>query len=147
MFLHHTIATEGTPLPSLSNLQVVPTATAINITWTASGDIEHFNVTYGHTVNRCSDPPGDPTTETISDGSMRMHTLTDLNEDSNYTIVVRAINPQGYAEATTTSGILLQSIHSIQQICPLRWVIARVYTSTAKKSYLRCIKLTCILSM
>jgi hypothetical protein len=70
--------------------------------WIASGAIDRFEVRYSYTVNRCLAPQGALAMETISDGSMRMHTLTELNEDSNYTIVVRAINPQGYTVATTT---------------------------------------------
>ena len=93
------------------NLQVTTrTATNLTITWTVSGSIDRFEVTYNYTVNRCSAPPGAPRTDTISDGSTsRAYTLVDLNEDSNYIIVVQAINTAGSTNATmmantSTSG-------------------------------------------
>ena len=91
----------------MSNLQVTtPTATTLTITWTVSGFIDRFEVTYSYTVNRCSAPQGAPRTDTISDGSMRSHTLRDLNEDSSYTITVRAINDEGSTMATITVDTL-----------------------------------------
>jgi predicted phage tail protein len=85
---------------SLSNLQVTtPTATTLTVTWTASADIEQFEVTYSYTVNRCSDTGG-PVTANITNGSMRSYTLNNLNEDSRYTITVRAINTVGSTRAT-----------------------------------------------
>ena len=94
-------------LPILSNLQVTtPTATTLTITWTVSGSIDRFEVTYSYTVNRCSAPQGAPRTDTISDGSMRSHTLRDLNEDSSYTITVRAINTAGSTMETITADTL-----------------------------------------
>jgi hypothetical protein len=76
-----------------------PTATSLTITWTASGDIERFEVTYTYTVNRCS-ATGGPVTANITDGSMRSYTLNGLNEDSRYTITVRAIYSGESAMAT-----------------------------------------------
>ena len=93
--------------PSLNDLQVTtPTATTLPITWTVSGTIDQFEVTYSYTVNRCSAPPGEPMTDTVSDGSMRAHTLSGLNEDSNYTITVRAINTAGSTTATISANTL-----------------------------------------
>ena len=94
-------------LPILSNLQLTThTATTLTITWTVSGSIDRFEVTYSYTVNRCSAPQGAPCTDTISDGSMRSHTLRDLNEDSSYTITVRAINSAGSTMATIMADTL-----------------------------------------
>ena len=84
----------------------MPTATTLHLTWTASGDIDHFNVTYSYTVKRCSAPPGAPHTETISNGSVRSHTLRSLNEDSSYTITIRAINTAGSTVDTITADTL-----------------------------------------
>ena len=90
------------PPGPVSNLQVASrTATGLTIAWTVSGSIDRFEVAYSYTVNRCSAPQGAPRTDTISDGSMRTHTLRDLNEDSRYTITVRAINIAGTTMATT----------------------------------------------
>ena len=83
------------------NLRVTTrAATILTITWAMSGDIDRFEVTYSYTVNRCSAPQGATQTDMISDSSMRSHTLRDLNEDSSYTITVRAINDEGSTMAT-----------------------------------------------
>ena len=95
------------PPGQVNNLRVTsPTATILPITWTVSGSIDRFEVTYNYTVNRCSAPQGAPRTDTISDGSMRSHTLRGLNEDSSYTITVRTINTAGSTMATVTAGTL-----------------------------------------
>ena len=95
--------------PILSNLQfATPTATTLTITWTVSGAIDRFEVTCSYTVNRCSAPQGSPCTDRISEGSMRSHTLRDLNEDSRYTITVRAINTAG----STMEAIMANTLTS-----------------------------------
>ena len=74
------------------NLRVTtPTSTTLPIIWTASGTISQFEVTYSYTVKRCS-APSVSNTETFPGGSMRSYTLSNLNEDSRYTITVTAIN-------------------------------------------------------
>ena len=93
------------PATVLGNLQTTSTADTVTITWTASGVIDRYEVTYSYTVNGCS-AIGGPVTVTISDGSMRSHTLRNLNEDSRYTITVRAINTAGSAMATVTADTL-----------------------------------------
>ena len=105
----------------LRNLRVTtPTATSLTITWTVSGSIDQFEVTYTYIVNRCS-TPGASRTDTISDGSMRSYTLRGLNEDSNYTITVRAINAAESTMATVTANTLtsgrLNTIRFIQNVC------------------------------
>ena len=93
-------------IPIVSNiLSTAPTATTLPITWTVSGSIDRFEVTYSYTVNRCSAPQGAPRTDTISDGSTRS-TLRDLNEDSRYTITVRAISTAGSTMETITADTL-----------------------------------------
>ena len=83
-----------------------PTATTLTINWVASGTIDRFEITYSYTVKRCSASPGAARTDTISDVSMRSYTLRDLNEDSRYTITVRAINVIGPTEAMTTGDTM-----------------------------------------
>ena len=56
--------------------------------------------------NRCSAPHGAPRTDNISDGSMRSHTLRGLNEDSRYTIIVRAFNNEGSTMETIMADTL-----------------------------------------
>ena len=84
------------PPGPISNLRVTTrTATTLSLTWTVSGFPDQFQVTYSYTVKRCSAPQGASRTDTISNGSVRSHTLRNLNEDSSYTITVRAINTIG----------------------------------------------------
>ena len=88
----------------MRNLRVTtPTATTFTITWTVSGSIDKFEVMYSYIVNRCS-TQGASQTDTISDGSMRSYTLRDLNEDSFYTITVRAIYTAESTTATITAN-------------------------------------------
>ena len=91
------------PPDPVMNLQVTSrTATTLFITWTVSGSIDRFEITYNYTVKRCSAPQGAPRTDTISDGSMMSYTLNGLNEDSRYTITVKAINIAGTTMVTTS---------------------------------------------
>ena len=91
----------------VTNLRVTTrAATTLTITWATSGDIDRFEVTYNYTVNRCSAPQGATQTDMISDDTMRSHTLRGLNEDSSYTITVRAINSEGATMATRTASTL-----------------------------------------
>ena len=93
------------PPGPVNNLQVAShTATSLRITWAVSGTIDRFEVTYNYTVKRCSAPQGAPRTDTISDGTKRSYTLRDLNEDSRYTITVRAINIAGTRMVTTSTA-------------------------------------------
>ena len=89
----------------MSNLQVTtPTATTLPITWTVSGFVDRFEITYSYTVNGCLETGG-PITINI-DGVIRSYTLEDLNEDSSYTITVRAINSAETTTATVTADTL-----------------------------------------
>ena len=95
---------QGVPPDPVSNLQITtPTATIMELTWEVS---DRFNVTYNYTVNGCLETGG-PFSVNISDGSIRSHTLDDLNEDSSYTITVGAINTAGSKMATTTADTLI----------------------------------------
>jgi hypothetical protein len=82
-----------------------PTATSLRITWTVSGFIDQFEVAYRYTTNRCLDTGG-PVTVSVNDGSVRAYTLDNLNEDSRYTITVRAINTEGSRMALVTANTL-----------------------------------------
>ena len=70
---------------------------------TEAGDIfiERFVVLYMYTVNTCTATGSGMVT--ITDGDMRAYTLSDLNEDSQYTITVRAINSEGNTSNITTA--------------------------------------------
>jgi hypothetical protein len=82
-----------------------PTATSLRITWTVSGFIDQFEVTYRYIINRCLDVGG-PVMVYINDGSVRVYTMDNLNEESRYTITVRAINTEGSRIASVTANTL-----------------------------------------
>ena len=97
----------------ISNLRATGSATSITITWMQSMDIfiDRFVVTYRYTVMRCSAPPSASRTDPISDGTRRSHTLSGLNEDSDYTITVRAINDVGSSMTTTVIATPTSGYH------------------------------------
>ena len=93
------------PPGPVNNLQVTShSATSLRIIWAVSGTIDRFEVTYSYTVKKCPAPQGEPRTDTVFDGTMRSHTLRGLNEDSSYTITVRAINIAGTSMVTNVNG-------------------------------------------
>lgn len=63
-----------------------------------SGVIDRFEVTYSYTIKSCLEI-GRPLTDNITDNTIP-YMLENLNEDSIYTITVRAINIAGSANAT-----------------------------------------------
>ena len=95
------------PPGPVSNLQVIAsTANTLNLAWEMSGYIDQIDFEFSYIIKRCL-TTGGPLNITISDGSMRSHTLRDLNEDSNYTITVRAINTEGSTMAMTRAATLM----------------------------------------
>ena len=91
------------------------TATTISLTWDVTGDIfiERFEVSYSYTVNTCIAPAGSGMV-TISDGTRRSHTLSGLNEDSQYTITVTGIISEG--RTSNTARRITTSIQ-VYQVC------------------------------
>ena len=74
-------------------IDATATSTTINLSWTQSGSsVDSYTVSYTYTIRRCGCP-----SEEISDGNARSFTLTDLEEDSNYTITLTAISAAGQA--------------------------------------------------
>ena len=107
------------------------TATTISLTWDVTGDIfiERFEVSYSYTVNTCIAPAGSGMV-TISDGTRRSHTLSGLNEDSQYTITVTGINSEGRTSntarriTTSTSSELYTALSSGTCVCASLQVLA-----------------------
>jgi hypothetical protein len=90
----------------LSNFQATtPTAITINLSWTASEFIDHFKITYSYIVKNCSDIGG-PLTISITDGSKRSYLLSDLNEDSTYTITITAFSIMTSTTITASADTL-----------------------------------------
>ena len=115
----------GQPPGNIVNLVAhSPTATTISLTWDVTGDIfiERFEVSHSYTVNTCTATAGSGMV-TISDGTRRSHTLSGLNEDSQYTITVTAINHQGRTSntarriTTSTSSELYTALSSGTCMC------------------------------
>ena len=83
--------------------------TTIAISWTQSVNVDRYTVSYTYTIRRCGSGPVSGSEE-ISDGNARSFTLTDLEEDSNYTITLTAISAAGQLTSnqiittTTTAG-------------------------------------------
>ena len=114
-YKHNNISLSGQHPGKVVNLAAhSPTATTISITWDVTGDIfiERFEVSYSYTVNTCTAPAGSSMV-TISDGTRRSHTLSGLNEDSQYTITVTAINSEGSTENITTANTLTSSENKV----------------------------------
>ena len=91
------------------------TSTTIALSWTQSGSsVDSYTVSYNYTIRRCGSGPVSGS-EVISDGNVRsfMITLTDLEEDSDYTITLTAISAAGQLTSnqitttTTTSGVYI----------------------------------------
>ena len=91
-----------------------PTATTISLTWNVTGDIpiERFEVSYSYTVNTCTAPAGSGIVN-ISDGTRRSHTLSGLNEDSQYTITVTAVNNEGATENATEAQTFISCEYNL----------------------------------
>ena len=96
------------PPGPVSNLQVIAsTANTLNLTWEMSGYIDRIEFELSYTIKKCL-KTGGPLNIIIYNGSMRSHTLGDLNEDSNYTIIVRAVNTEA-STMTMTKAVTLMS--------------------------------------
>ena len=87
------------------------TSTTIGLSWTKSGSsVDSYTVSYTYTIRRCGSGPMSGSVE-ISDGNVRSFTLTDLEEDSDYTITLTAISAAGQltsnqiSTTTDTAGI------------------------------------------
>ena len=62
--------------------------------------MDSFTVSYTYTIRRCGSGPVSGSEE-ISDGNARSFTLTDLEEDSDYTITLTAISADGQLQITS----------------------------------------------
>ena len=85
------------------------TATSITIalSWTQSGSsVDSYTVSYTYTIRRCGLGPVSGSKD-FRNGNARSFTLTDLEEDSDYTITLTAISAAGQFtsnQISTTTG-------------------------------------------
>jgi hypothetical protein len=125
----HYCITGSPPGPVRNLIYTTPiTATSLTIAWDApSGFPDRYEVTYSYTVKRCS-ASGGPSIENISDVSMSsyIYILRNLNEDSRYTITVRAINTVGSTMATVMSDTLTAGdfVHT----CSMQVILLTAFT-------------------
>ena len=92
------------------------TSTTIALSWTQSSSfVDSYTVSYTYTIRRCGSGPVSGSEE-ISDGNARSFTLTDLEEDSDYTITFTAISAAGQLTSnqistiTTTAGVYYDNV-------------------------------------
>ena len=89
-------------------IDATATSTTIALSWTQSGSsVNSYTVSYTYTIRRCSSGSVSGSGE-ISDGNVRNFTLTDLEEDSDYTITLTAISAAGQLtsnQISTTTAI------------------------------------------
>ena len=76
-------------------MDATATSTTIALSWTQSGSsVDSYTVSYTYTIRRCGSGPVSGSEE-IRNGNARHFTLTDLEEDSDYTITLTAISAAG----------------------------------------------------
>ena len=74
--------------------------------------MDSYTVSYTYTIRRCGSGPLSESVE-IRNGNARSFTLTDLEEDSDYTITLTAISAAGQlisnqiSTTTNTAGIVM----------------------------------------
>ncbi len=81
-----------------TNIQGTVQQTSVMLTWTQSDidAVQNYIISYNRTAG-CSDAPNG--SQTIS-GSMRMYTLSGLQEDITYNITITAMNTRNRLSAT-----------------------------------------------
>ena len=77
--------------------------TTITLSWTQSATVDRYTVSYTYTIRRCGSGPASGSEE-ISNGNARSFTLTDLEEDSDYTITLTAIMISADGQLQITSN-------------------------------------------
>lgn len=103
------------PIPSPTSLTSVSTAMSIFLQWEQERKdlIEMYEITYNYTVRRCSSQSVKVNYSIISDGMTNYNLSncheTPVEEDSEYHIVLTALNSVGRSESISTQLSTLQS--------------------------------------
>ena len=111
------------PIPSPTNLTSMSTASSIFLQWEQENKnlIEKYEIVYNYTVRRCGILNSSSINISISNDEITRHNLsnsdtTPIEEDSEYDILLTAMNSVGRSESvnvqlsTLQSGILCISI-------------------------------------
>ena len=103
-------------------MQISPDSTFINVTWTKKdNDIVHsYELQYNYSIRECRSK-SDVINVSINSGNniTNSYTLYNVEEDSDFTISLVAINPAGRSEAATKVTTTLQTgmcVHVIFQM-------------------------------
>ena len=100
-------------------MDATATSTTINLNWTQSGSsVDSYTVSYTYTIRQCGSGPVSGSEE-ISNGNARSFTLTDLEEDSDYTITLTAISAAGQL----TSNQISTNTDTAGTCCKLCWLL------------------------
>ena len=80
------------------------TNTTISLSWTSAGTVvDSYEVMWERdTSGECSD---EDRNSTFLSGSSISHTIAGLEEDSNYTVIVKAVNAIGSEKSNSVFGI------------------------------------------
>ena len=99
------------PLPTRPIMSTTQGTTTISLSWTqpsAGGTVDSYAVQYSASVRGCSDVP------ILSDMTigitMRSHTITSLNESSDVSGTITAVNIRGSTSATFTTNTFTASM-------------------------------------
>ena len=83
------------------------TATSISLSWTSAGSVVEYEVMWQRdTSGECDDEDEGSTTITYGSTS---YNVTGLEEDSNYTVSVMAMNSIGNANSNTVTGMTVEA--------------------------------------
>ena len=89
-------------------MQILPDFTSIVITW--KEDIVHgYELQYSYNIRGCPESNSDIMKISIDDGKINSYTLHKVEEDSDFTISLVAINPAGRSIAATEMVTTLQA--------------------------------------
>ena len=103
------LQTVGRPSQPI-RMQISPDSTFINITWAKNNsDIVYgYEIQYNYSIRECQSN-SDDINIIINDGKINRYTLYDVQENSDFTISLVAINPAGRSRAATKTTTTLQA--------------------------------------
>ena len=103
MYDMHDIYCSGPPSSPI--VATSPQSTSITLTWSQSpGDVmDSYQISYSFTIRGCGVEVGGDNVSTVN-GSSREYTLTRLEENSDFTISITAMNGAGSSPPANTTA-------------------------------------------
>ena len=116
------------PAPTIT-MAVSESPTSINLAWTQPGDevVDSYEVSFSY-QGPCSG--FNHTNTTTVDGTTRQYTLTGLQEFSNYTVTVVAVNGAGRSEESILNVVTLANGMCVRSIMFLKADTMMNYNTT-----------------